>query len=82
MRGVMVRTVNESYDDDLAAIRVPVRMVWGENDTEAPMPLGRNASGLIDGASFRVVDGGGHLLEGDVAAAVREELLVVIEETR
>jgi len=80
MRGVMVRTVNESYETDLGAIRVPVRMVWGENDTEAPMPLGRNASGLIDGASFRVVDGGGHLLEGAVAAAVREELVELIAE--
>ena len=82
MRGVMVRTVNETYEADLTAIRVPVRMVWGENDTEAPMPLGRNASGLIDGASFRVVEGGGHLLEGAVADAVREEMLAVIEETR
>lgn len=82
MRGVMVRTVNEDYEADLAAIRVPVRMVWGENDTEAPMPLGRNASGLLDGASFRVVEGGGHLLEGAVAAAVREETIALIEETR
>jgi pimeloyl-ACP methyl ester carboxylesterase len=82
MRGVMVRTVNEAYEADLAAIRVPVRMVWGENDTEAPMPLGRQASGLIDGAGFRVVEGGGHLLEGAVAEAVRDELLYLIEETR
>lgn len=80
MRGVMVRTVNEAYEADLAAIRVPVRMVWGDIDTEAPMPLGRNASGLIDGASFRVVEGGGHLLEGAVAAAVREELVELIAE--
>lgn len=80
MRGVMVRTVNEDYSDDLARLRVPVRMVWGESDTEAPMPLGRNASGLIDGASFRVVEGGGHLLEGAVATAVREELLELMNE--
>jgi pimeloyl-ACP methyl ester carboxylesterase len=82
MRGVMVRAVNESYNNDLALVRVPVRMVWGQNDTEAPMELGRTAAGLIDGASFRVVDGGGHLLEGRVADAVRDELLAMIEETR
>lgn len=82
MRGVMVRTVNEDYAADLALVRVPVRMVWGENDTEAPMALGRSASELIDGATFRVVEGGGHLLEGDVASAVREELLATIQENR
>lgn len=82
MRGVMVRTVNEDYAADLAALKLPVRMVWGELDPEAPMPLGRTASGLIDGASFRVVDGAGHLLEGDLAAAVRDETLAMIEETR
>lgn len=82
MRGVMVRTVNEDYAADLALVRVPVRMVWGENDTEAPMALGRSASEFIDGATFRVVEGGGHLLEGSVASAVREELLATIQETR
>lgn len=80
MRGVMVRAVNEDYSDDLAMVRVPVRMVWGENDPEAPMPLGRTAAELIDGASFRIVEGGGHLLEGPLAVAVREELLELIDE--
>ncbi len=79
MREIMVRTVNEDYTADLAAIsalstRIPVRMVWGEFDTEAPTAAGEVASTKIAGATFRVVSGASHLLEGQLASAVREEV--------
>ena len=83
LRGILVRTVNESYDDDLdelAAGTVPVRFVWGEHDTAAPTEAGRLAAQRA-GAPFRVVAGGAHLLEGDLELAVREELLALISET-
>jgi pimeloyl-ACP methyl ester carboxylesterase len=80
MRDVMVTVVGEDYRDDLARITAPVRMVWGEHDTAAPTDAGRAASELVAGARFRVVPGAAHLLEGDLAVAVREELLTLIEE--
>jgi pimeloyl-ACP methyl ester carboxylesterase len=80
MRGVMVRAVNENYADDLAALDLPVRMVWGEFDTEAPTAAGEVAAGMIRGATFRVVAGQGHLLDGALAAAVREETDAVLTE--
>lgn len=80
MRDILVRVVGETYDDQLAAIRVPVRMVWGEHDTGAPADAGLAASTRIPGAVFRVVPGAGHLLEGDLRTAVREELLALIDE--
>ena len=75
VRDIFVRLVNEDYRAQLAAITVPVRMVWGENDTSAPADAGEAASKLISTATFRVVPGAGHLLEGDLIAAVRAELL-------
>jgi len=81
MRDILVRVVGESYAEQLAAIRVPVRMVWGENDTAAPANAGEAASALIAGSRFRVVAGAGHLLEGPLSIAVREELLALISET-
>lgn len=75
VRDIFVRLVNEDYRAQLAALTVPVRMVWGENDSSAPAAAGEAASKLIAGATFRVVPGAGHLLEGDLVAAVREELL-------
>jgi pimeloyl-ACP methyl ester carboxylesterase len=80
MRDILVRVVGETYTDELAAISAPVRMVWGENDTAAPADAGLAASQLLRDATFRVVPGAGHLLEGDLRAAVREELLSLIDE--
>jgi pimeloyl-ACP methyl ester carboxylesterase len=37
MRDVLVRLVNERYDDALAALQCPVELVWGDDDTEAPV---------------------------------------------
>jgi pimeloyl-ACP methyl ester carboxylesterase len=75
MRGILVRVISENYRDSLSMIDAPTRMVWGENDTEAPTDAGLAASELITGAQFRSVPGAKHLLEGALAAAVREELL-------
>jgi pimeloyl-ACP methyl ester carboxylesterase len=71
MRDIMVKTVNENYDDDLAAINCPARLVWGENDTSAPAAAGKIASERIRGARWTVVPGEGHLLTPKLGAAVR-----------
>ncbi len=81
VRDIFVTLVNEDYRDVLAQITVPVRMVWGQDDNQAPVDAAEVASRLIAGATFRVVPGGGHLLEGALRDAVREELLVMIKET-
>jgi pimeloyl-ACP methyl ester carboxylesterase len=80
MRDILVRVVGETYTDQLAAITAPVRMVWGENDTAAPADAGLAASQLLHDATFRAVPGAGHLLEGDLRAAVRAELLALNDE--
>lgn len=83
MRGIMVRAVSENYDDALAVLAsttLPMRFVWGSDDTAAPTEAGRVAAERA-GAPFRVVDGCAHLLTGDLELAVREELLSVLAET-
>lgn len=80
MRDILVKVMREDYRDDLAKITVPVRMVWGEHDTAAPTEAGLAASKLVATAAFRSVPGAAHLLEGDLPAAVRAELLSLIEE--
>lgn len=71
MRDIMVKTVNENYDDDLARISVPTWLVWGENDTAAPTAAGKVASERIRGARWTVVPGEAHLLTPVLSAAVR-----------
>ena len=80
MRGVLVRVVGEDYRDDLARLAgtVPVHLVWGEADDAAPLAGARLAAAAL-GTDVEVVPGAGHLLEGDLAAAVRRRLLAVLE---
>ena len=78
MREVLVKVVNENYRDDLVLIDAPVRMVWGEHDTSAPTDAGRAASEMLINATFFVVPGAGHLLEGALRDRVRAELLEVL----
>jgi len=79
MRDVLVRVINEDYRDDLARVAAPTRLVWGERDDQAPAEGGRIAVGLVAGATYRE-EAGGHLLEGPVAVAVREELDALLSE--
>lgn len=66
MRDVLVTAVNESYEELLARLRVPVSMVWGDRDREVPVAVAERALELIRSAgvtaSLDVVDGAGHLL--------------------
>ncbi len=61
MREVLVRAVNESYADDVARITCPVELVWGSNDTAAPLEFARRASEVLPHARLEVIEGGGHM---------------------
>lgn len=76
MRDIMVKTVNENYDEDLGRITAPTWLVWGEHDTAAPTAAGKVASERIRGARWVVVPGEAHLLTPILGAAVR----VAVEE--
>lgn len=74
MRGVLVRTVNERYDDDLASLRCPVELVWGDDDDAAPIEVARTVAERVPGATLTVCPGAGHLtpltVPGELRAAV------------
>lgn len=80
MRDIMVTVVNENYDTDLAALRMPVSMVWGENDTAAPTAAGLVASTRIAGATWQVVPGAEHLMQGELEVAVRDAVHRVVKD--
>jgi pimeloyl-ACP methyl ester carboxylesterase len=61
MREVLVRTVVERYDTQLAALRCPVTFVWGDDDTAAPLAKARQAAAELD-AEWVVCPGAGHLI--------------------
>jgi pimeloyl-ACP methyl ester carboxylesterase len=61
MRDVLVRLVNERYEDALAAIRCPVELVWGEDDAEVPVATAQALVSLVPTARLTVIPGAGHL---------------------
>ncbi len=82
MREVFVRVVNETYDEQLDRLTIPVRMLWGANDSAAPLEQAQIAyRRLADrGADveLRVLDGVGHHVMAErpqVVTDLIEELL-------
>ena len=78
MRSVLVRVVNERYDDALEAIRCPVDLVWGEDDEVAPLAVARGAAEQLWSARVTVLPAVGHMTplaaSGALRAAVLERL--------
>jgi pimeloyl-ACP methyl ester carboxylesterase len=71
MRDVLVRMVNEGYDDALAALRCPVELVWGDDDAEAPPAVARAVADAVPGSRLTLCPGAGHLTPLTVPAELR-----------
>ena len=71
MRQVLVRLVNESYEDSLAALRCPVELVWGDDDTEATVETARALERAIPQARLTLCPNAGHLLPLTAPAELR-----------
>ena len=75
MRGVHVKVVNETYEEQLAAVACPVELVWGDDDTEVPVAVAEAARGLLASARLTVVPGAGHLTPLTAPGALRDAVL-------
>ena len=71
MRDILVRLVNERYDDALSALRCPVELVWGDDDTDVPVQSARALAERIPQARLTVCAGAGHLLPLTAPAELR-----------
>ena len=71
MRQVLVRTVNETYDDQLRSVTCPVELVWGDDDTEAPLSVAERAAALLARPRLTVCPGAGHLVPLTAPEALR-----------
>ncbi len=77
MRDVLVISVNESYEDELARLEVPVTLLWGDADREVPLDVATRASArLTTTHTLRSIHGVGHLVPTDAPG----ELVRVVAE--
>ncbi len=74
MRDILVRTLAEDYTEALAAVRCPVELVWGNDDTAAPLSVAEQAQHELSDARLVVCQGAGHLtpltVPGELRSAV------------
>ena len=71
MRDVLVRLVNERYDDALAALACPVELVWGADDTDVPVETARAIVAAVPQARLTLCPGSGHLVPLTAPAQLR-----------
>ncbi len=60
----------------LGEIGIPVRIVWGRDDTWISPDVGRRLRELIPTATLQLVDAAGHLVHYDAPAALADEIRV------
>jgi pimeloyl-ACP methyl ester carboxylesterase len=80
MRDVLVISVNESYEDELARLDVPVTLLWGDGDREVPLDVATRAMALLATTpALTVLPGIGHLLPTEAPDALVNVVGVVLE---
>ena len=74
MRDILVKLVNEDYQDLLPQVKCRTTMVWGAHDTAAPLAMAREAAARFEDATLVVSETSGHLLDGALVGLLREAL--------
>jgi len=64
---------------ELAALTVPVLLLWGESDEVVPLAQGRALAGAIPGAEIAVVPGGRHAFYLDDPSGLVERLAAFVQ---
>lgn len=83
MRDVLVTVVNEDYRDELARVACPVALLWGHDDTAAPLHNVEAARELLASIVFdEVLPGVGHDVHRAAPDAVGRAVDAVVEATR
>jgi pimeloyl-ACP methyl ester carboxylesterase len=64
----------EQLEPLLGSIGIPVHVVWGTEDTWIPMDRATRLADAIPGATVRLVDGAGHLIQYDATTELTDVL--------
>jgi pimeloyl-ACP methyl ester carboxylesterase len=82
VRDVLVTMVGESYEEELAAVRCPVTLVWGADDVTVPLGVARAALALVPGAHLDVLEGVGHLVPTEAPDRLADATASLVKEAR
>ena len=77
LREILVASVNESFQSELAQIVAPVALVWGENDRDVPLEVARRIEELLvhsPDVRLDVLADTGHLVPSERPTALSEHV--------
>ena len=69
-------------EQQLGELRIPVRIVWGTEDTWIPVERAEKLLTLIPGASLGRIPAAGHLVHHDAPAALMDEVRAWLDARR
>ena len=83
IRDVLVATVAEGYEEELARLEVPLHMLWGELDTVVPVAVAERANELlrtpdVGARRLRVLKDVGHFVPNEAAATLADLIVEVV----
>lgn len=75
MRSILVKVVNETYEEQMAAVTQPVELVWGDGDTAAPPEIASRAESLFARSQLTIIAGTGHFVPQEAPTVLRDAVL-------
>lgn len=60
LRATFLNVIHDYQNGECACVRCPTMILWGENDGDTPLYMGRRFKKLIPGSSLHVLPGAGH----------------------
>ena len=60
MRETLVNVINRDLSEEAKKIKVPTLMIWGSNDTEAPVEDAKKLEALLEDAGLIILEGFTH----------------------
>lgn len=80
MRQTMVKVVNDNLSDLLPLIMVPTLLIWGENDEDTPLYMGKIMEEKIKDSGLIVLKGAGHYSYVDCYDQFKAVITVFLKE--
>lgn len=84
MRDILVKVVNESYEQQLSELRCDVHLLWGGLDTEVPVTIAQAAADILTrtgraAPDLEVLDGVGHHVPVEAPDVLRRTVDSILE---
>jgi len=80
MRQTMVKVINDNLIDLLSSIKAPTLLIWGENDEDTPLYMGKLMEESIKDSGLIVLKGAGHFSYVDCYEQFKAVIIVFLKE--